>query len=80
MKMNLPFFSPDSDPLGDSYSSLQRMNEQIVTKLSPMNPAQVLAWPLFFFPLGSSFIQWPKNGEVGTKFTDQLLSYLVRGI
>ena len=27
-----------------------------------------------------SFIQWPKNGEAGTKFTDQLLAHLARVI
>ena len=35
----------------------------------------------FFFEIDTvSFIQWPQNGEAGTKFTDQLLAHVSRGI
>ena len=33
-----------------------------------------------FFGHRASFIQWPENGEAVTKFTDQLLIHMGRGI
>ena len=30
--------------------------------------------------INTSFIQWPKNGEAGTKFTDQLLAHPARDL